>query len=667
MRINPTDVAQNTTLSPRTASVAPPTSLSPSASANVRVALSSEVRAVVLALTQSLTDTDGLLPYDLLTHNDRLLLASVLEFASAQGLDLTEVRNLALDLARHRHQRGQALSQPLAAPSARALATAQTTSALPTEGFVARAALFPTMLALPRFSPEDEQLARAMLSGLATREPPLDRAFVRALLDPDLQPTHAVSFPFLQRLLGELGPTVANTPPQATLQFPLRDARGQLALAVAALALPRAALADAAVANYPRGEQLLRARVGALSAAASAPSARASWSWLTQLTRNDRQLLSLLYSSADTRVVELGAVDELVVSLVQFRAAERATAREPIALAASSARPVIRPPASSPPAPSPPAPSPPASSPPASSPLVSSDARARPPAGELAPLPQLDSAPDPRPAHAEQAWARPAVLSPEAERSEPGSNHPQRLHEELASEPTSDTPAGAREPPREPREARADARPGDQLTHGQVPPHEDAQPVLPAAERRAADLLEPLPNERSGAPHGALAHEPSRPHGAAEEPAFLGSSRSYGSTTQVAALLSASYGRVGPSRVPPAAPQLALPGVGGDALRAAVTRDPGALAIAPPARPLDVAHALGLGPLLLELRGQSLRSRRKLTRKKRRNALPGIGPLRAIEREGESEQALVEDPSPSSRGRWQRLLRERMRRRRRAR
>ncbi|HEY6879797.1 MAG TPA: hypothetical protein VI299_17335 [Polyangiales bacterium] len=289
MRINPQDASDGARLPAiRTATVTQqPTQ-------PVKVVLSGEVRALVTMLANGLPDVDGIPIQDLLTHEDRLVLAWALELADDAGIDREEVRKLALELGQYRaRQLGGPVSKPHApsvVPGGQAL------------------------LALPTLGEQDEQLAREIMISLATRSSRLDAAFVRALVDPDRRAAQPVSVALLHRLVA--GPPFLiegrHEPNAAVARF---EARVVLAHTLRALALPVAGLRLEAP-QLRDGATLLRARLPVVTGAGP-------WQLLAQLTRNDRSLLSMLYAGQQARGGDLRAVDQVASALIAMRAAER--------------------------------------------------------------------------------------------------------------------------------------------------------------------------------------------------------------------------------------------------------------------------------------------------------------------------------------------------------
>ncbi len=288
------------------------------------VSLSSAARAYATALTDALPLAEALRLYDILTDDDRAVLAWAAEFAHVQGIDLGEVRRLVVDLFAYRAKR-VAEREPQRADAG---VTAPMAEDLPaSEGEpLARPHAGQAPLVLPTFTPRDEALARTILASLAIRDTLLDRGFVRALLEPDLHPAHTVDFEFLSRIVVALSPTRSEAL-DATVSFASREARSELARALDALNIAAADLAAVLPAVVRDGPALLRRRLLDLEPGQTgAAPASASWRTLLQLTRNDRAVLSLLYVGARERGAEMNAVDDFARALLALRAAERAEA-----------------------------------------------------------------------------------------------------------------------------------------------------------------------------------------------------------------------------------------------------------------------------------------------------------------------------------------------------
>lgn len=323
MRIHHFDGADRSLLSE---SRSPPSSSPPrEAARSVTIAISSEVRALVSALTRSLQGTAASLNHDILTHADRLMLACALELVHAQGADLAELEGLVRDLAAHRLAalaRAQVAAGPAEAPAAAGAAGA------PAEVLAGAVSVgadtLDAQLSLPRFSDADEAAARTLLSRLALRDTQVDRGFVRALLDPDVRPTHAVRIAFLDRVVTALSPAHADARVDPALSFVRRDARLALGDAVAALALSPAELSRDLAVRAPLGIDLLRARARLLDAAAPDADAGVAWRVLVKLTRDDRAVLGMLYAATQARGGDLRAVDDVLTALVALRTEEQA-------------------------------------------------------------------------------------------------------------------------------------------------------------------------------------------------------------------------------------------------------------------------------------------------------------------------------------------------------
>jgi hypothetical protein len=287
------------------------------------VSLSSAVRALADAAAQRLPSTTALHVFDLLTADDRRMLASTSDLARAHGFALEDLSKLVVDLIAYRDQQlaagelGSSLSAALKSAAQRGdpersaparPASAAETPALP--------------LSLLSFSARDEALARSILSSMALRDTLIDHDFVRALLDPDRLATHAVDFAFLQRVVVALSPAHADTAVAVEISFARRNARARLSDALSLLGFTTHDLSRFVSEAAEHGAQLLHRRVSRVLFGAD--SAARTFAVLTTLTRNDRSLLGLLYVASRARRVDLALVDDVARALLSFREVERA-------------------------------------------------------------------------------------------------------------------------------------------------------------------------------------------------------------------------------------------------------------------------------------------------------------------------------------------------------
>jgi hypothetical protein len=329
MRIKMTDGAEST----RLPSWRPPqvAQLTAEAKQVVTVLVSEQTRALNATLTRSLTDIATLGLHDVLTQDDRLLIAWASELAKAEGVDLEEVTKLTSDLARYRAQE---------------LAGVRPDLSVETSGFPAReqnlanvrSAVDSLLLSLPRFAPREEAQARAILFGLATTQNTLDAGFVSALLDPDVRRENGVSLGFLQRIVAALPPGKSHSLAGLDVVFARRDARAALVTSLDRLALPTAKLVRPSPERVELGDLILRDR-------AQRVTPQSPYRLLTNTTRNDRALLGLLYVSQEERGGDLRHVDEVARALVALRSAGQArpavARHEARALPSEQARPAF--------------------------------------------------------------------------------------------------------------------------------------------------------------------------------------------------------------------------------------------------------------------------------------------------------------------------------------
>ncbi|HEX5660814.1 MAG TPA: hypothetical protein VFX59_26655 [Polyangiales bacterium] len=302
MRIKMTDGAEGT----RLPSWRPPqvAQLTAEAKPVATVVVSEQTRALAATLTRSLSDIVSLRLQDLLTQEDRLLIAWATEFAKAEGVELDEVGKLTSDLARYRAQELVGARPDLMVENL-------------------RYAVDTVMLSLPRFTPREEAQARAILFGLATTQSTLDTGFVSALLDPDVRREGGVSLGFVQRIVAALPPGKSESLAGLDVVFARRDARVTLATTLERLALPAADLGRPSLERVELGDLILRER-------ARLVTPQSAYQLLTTTTRNERALLGLLYVSQEERGADLRQVDDVARALVALRSAGQPRASMPV-------------------------------------------------------------------------------------------------------------------------------------------------------------------------------------------------------------------------------------------------------------------------------------------------------------------------------------------------
>jgi hypothetical protein len=153
------------------------------------------------------------------------------------------------------------------------------------------------------------------------------------------------------------------------------------------------------------------------------------------------------------------------------------------------------------------------------------------------------------------------------------------------------------------------------------------------------------------------------PHALDEElPAPL--AHGFGSATQRAARASGTYRSLTPPSL--TAPSLALHGAPAGAAEAAATtpastRAPRAFALLTPARPLDLAGALGLSALVREVRAQTLRTARARLPARHSDAVRALEAPGRAAAEADADDPILNDSPRRRRVRW-RLLHSRRRR-----
>ncbi|MET0342701.1 MAG: hypothetical protein ABW252_16970 [Polyangiales bacterium] len=586
VQIKGTDAPDSARLSTgRAPTVGPLTPQREAGPGTVSLALSRTGRVLAEALARVLPEAGGLRVGQLLTAADHAMLAQASELVDASGLPAEQLRKLVDDLVAYRllaraaskgtprGRREAAVGKPLSPRDARP------------EAASARGGF----LTLRAFGVRDEALARDILRSPAVRAGTIDRGFVSALLDPDVGPTPTVDLGFLRQLAGALAapaPSAGQPAAEVSSMIARREARGFLARALSALALPTEGIATVTPDRATSGETLLRARMPSLlerlgawlgsrtPSSASQPaqpgisdaipttgeSEITAPPWLAArtparlpaprtsahaepsrpgrapqpdarvpLTRDDRALLQVLYSTAAERGTDLRGVDDVAAALVAYRRVERVDAEG----AAEGPPPLLLP-------------------------------------REAGP-----------PAHAE-ITSRPSILP--------------RTYEAPRSLPPASLPPDATVEPSTYTAPRAPARPHIADVALPLAPH---APTSPQAE--AALVTGEVPNH----------------------------ARSYGSSTQLAARLANTYGRLAPVSVPPP-PSTAADYVAREAATRAVAmlREPGVTLPFDPSMPLDLGYALGLGALFTEVQRVTARTRRQRRRKKRQQLMRAIGGLR---------------------------------------
>lgn len=319
-RIHGLDSAQSV----RFSSVPPTDARTPSQApvAASSVSLSSAVRALADAAAQRLPSTTGVHVFDLLTADDRRMLASTSDLARTHGFALEDLSKLVVDLIAYRDQQlaeGELHSSLSAALKMAAQRGESERAAAPVVRSRPEQA---GPLSLLSFSARDEALARTILSSFALRDTQIDHDFVRALLDPDRLATHAVDFAFLQRVVTALSPLHGDAAIDVDVAFPRREARARLSDALSGLDITTTELRRFVSEAAEHGAKLLHRRVS--RTLFGADSRARTFQVLTTLTRNDRALLGLLYVAYRARRADLVVVDDFARALLAFREVERA-------------------------------------------------------------------------------------------------------------------------------------------------------------------------------------------------------------------------------------------------------------------------------------------------------------------------------------------------------
>lgn len=235
--------------------------------------------------------------YSYLNSSDRATLATVYEYANANGIDPIKVDNLAFDLGVHR--RMQASNGPGGSPD--------------TNGLLFH--LDGTPL-ISEFKPADEAIAQRLLASNAVNDTKIDHGFLQSELNPGRSPTHAVDFNFLQQIVFAFSASGSDgsADPNATPVVRAKKEDFQ------PIKIPGTQAHD--------GNAIMLARLfnvvdGSKSSSMANQGDSATKSTLANyLTSNDRAQLSLMYSLAEQRGEDLSKVDKLAMTLSAGRMRE---------------------------------------------------------------------------------------------------------------------------------------------------------------------------------------------------------------------------------------------------------------------------------------------------------------------------------------------------------
>ncbi|MGP3790516.1 hypothetical protein [Pseudomonas sp. B392_1p] len=228
--------------------------------------------------------------YSFLTKSDREMLATVYEYASANGIDPLKVDGLAFDLGVYRR----------AGPGG-PLDNAGKAYDLQGTPFIAE------------FNAEDEAVAQRVLTSKAMGDTLIDRGFLDAVFSPTRMSVHASNFAFLEDVAyafsasGSDGATNPDAKP--VVRYKAED-------------FPPLKLDNQAVESGDKTmlsrllEKELTGNTGALGTLSANKSATRL---LDLLSANDKDMLSRLYAIAQTRNEDLSKFDNIAIMLGSYR------------------------------------------------------------------------------------------------------------------------------------------------------------------------------------------------------------------------------------------------------------------------------------------------------------------------------------------------------------
>ncbi len=239
--------------------------------------------------TTTTSNTSGSV-YSFLTKSDREMLATVYEYASANGIDPLKVDGLAFDLGVYRR----------AGPGG-PLDNAGKAYDLQGNPFIAE------------FNAEDEAVAQRVLTSKAMGDTLIDRGFLEAVFSPTRMSVHASDFSFLEDVAyafsasGSDGAT--NPDARPVIRYKAED-------------FPPLKLDNQAVESGNKTmlsrllEKELTGNTGALGTLSANKSATRL---LDLLSANDKDMLSRLYAIAQTRNEDLAKFDNIALMLGNYR------------------------------------------------------------------------------------------------------------------------------------------------------------------------------------------------------------------------------------------------------------------------------------------------------------------------------------------------------------
>lgn len=244
--------------------------------------------------TTTTSNTSGSV-YSFLTKSDREMLATVYEYASANGVDPLKVDGLAFDLGGYR----------MAGPGE------------PLDG-AGRLYDLQGNPFIPEFNAQDEAVAQRVLTSKAMGDTLIDRGFLEAVFSPTRMSVHAADFSFLESVAyafsgsGSDGATDPNAKP--VIRYRSED-------------FPPLKLDDQAVESGSK-TMLSRLLEKDLSSSAGALGTLSASGGITKLlgllNDNDKDMLSRLYAVTQIRNEDLSKIDNMAIMLGSYRMIDQA-------------------------------------------------------------------------------------------------------------------------------------------------------------------------------------------------------------------------------------------------------------------------------------------------------------------------------------------------------
>jgi len=240
--------------------------------------------------TTTTTSNTSASVYSFLTKSDREMLATVYEYASANGIDPLKVDGLAFDLGGYR------MSGPGGPPD--------------TAGKMYDLQGNPR---IPEFNAEDEAVAQRVLTSKAMGDTLIDHGFLEAIFTPTKRSVHASDFSFLEDVVyafsasGSDGATNPDAKP--VVRYRAED-------------FPPLNLDDQTVDS---GSKIMLSRLlekdlaGTIDALGMLSGNEHITRLLDLLSDNDKDMLSKFYASAQIRNEDLSKIDDMAIMLGSYR------------------------------------------------------------------------------------------------------------------------------------------------------------------------------------------------------------------------------------------------------------------------------------------------------------------------------------------------------------